>query len=168
MKIEIACDVRCRRWSEGDVRAIRRAIRTTLQQEILDTKRAVAVSLVLSDNDQVQELNLEWRKKDKPTNVLSFPTEALKHAADYPRQIALPLGDLILAHETCADEAKSFGIKPSHYASFLAIHGTLHLLGYDHEIDADHEIMMRAELAVLTQLGLANPYPFMQNNKVNA
>ncbi len=104
------------------------------------------VSVVLADDDFVQNLNREYRGKDKPTNVLSFPQ-------DPPM-----LGDIVMACETVAREAaeqdKSFDAHLSH----LVIHGLLHLLGHDHEEDAEAEEMEALEIEILGQMSIKNPY----------
>jgi probable rRNA maturation factor len=168
LKITIDTDARSKRWSEGDIRAIKRAIKTTITQEVKKVRREVTVSLVLSTDNHVQTLNKQWRKKDEPTNILSFPTHALNHAKDYPAKMQIPLGDLALAYETCMNEAKEKNIKFVHHLTHLAIHGTLHLLGYDHETDEDHNLMIDAELQAMAELGLANPYKTVENTVNNA
>lgn len=119
------------------------------------------VSLVLADDDEVHELNRQWRAKDKPTNVLSFPMlsrEEVLAAAANPDAPGM-LGDLILAHGVCAREAADKGIATSQHASHLMVHGLLHLAGYDHETgDAQAEEMEDLERKALALLGLADPY----------
>ncbi|HCM83262.1 MAG TPA: rRNA maturation RNase YbeY [Alphaproteobacteria bacterium] len=161
LKINIDVDTASKRWNAADIRAIKRGINTILEQEIHKIKRKIQVSVLLTTNEEVQTLNKKWRDKNKPTNILSFPSNALQNLSDYPAE--LPLGDLVLAFETCADEAKAMNIKFAHHITHLAIHGTLHLLGHDHETDAAHEAMMKSELEAMAQLGLANPYPIMDN-----
>jgi probable rRNA maturation factor len=163
------------RWTDADIRAIKKAIRGALLFISHSRVRGnpgipgfagmtkVGVGITLTTNHQIQKLNAKWRKKNQPTNVLSFPSGALENITDYPEKIPVPLGDVVLAYETCAREAKDYGIKFNHYIMFLVVHGTLHLLGYDHETDAQHRQMIKTELVILKQLGLANPYPFMHN-----
>lgn len=113
----------------------------------------VELSLLLSDDAAVQELNRAWRGKDKPTNVLSFPA---------PEQPGLPgprhLGDIVLAYETVVREAAEEGKSLHDHATHLIVHGTLHLLGYDHELEVEAEIMEGLEIEALARLGVANPY----------
>ena len=105
-------------------------------------------------------LNREWRERDKPTNVLSFPMftrdELLGLTPDGPPAM---LGDIALAYETCAHEAEEKGIPLEHHAAHLIVHGLLHLAGYDHvHSDAEAEIMEALETAALAKMGVADPY----------
>ncbi len=109
--------------------------------------RKQELSIVLADNDFVQALNKEWRGKDKPTNVLSFPQ-------DEPSM----LGDIILAYETVAEEAEEQSKRFEDHATHLIVHGLLHLLGHDHEEDGEAEIMEALEIEVLNALNIKNPY----------
>ena len=122
---------------------------------------ALLVSLVFADDDEVQALNKQWRAKDKPTNVLSFPmlsrAEVLHAAAD--ARHAGMLGDLILAHGICLAEAADKAVTIEAHATHLIIHGLLHLAGYDHETSVAAAAQMEAlETKALAMLGLADPY----------
>ncbi len=119
------------------------------------------VSLVLADDDEVHALNKQWRAKDKPTNVLSFPMlsrEEVLHAAadqDSPGM----LGDMILAHGVCTREAAEKGVSTQIHATHLIVHGLLHLAGFDHELgDAEAEEMEDLERKTLALMGIADPY----------
>src|SRR5262249_12330194 len=117
------------------------------------------ISLVLADDALLHRLNREWRGADKPTNVLSFPAQDF--AADAPRPLpdgSLPLGDVVLAFETVECEATAQGKRLADHASHLIVHGVLHLLGYDHVVEAEADRMEALERAVLTRLGIADPY----------
>ena len=119
------------------------------------------VSLVMADDEEVHALNKQWRAKDKPTNVLSFPmlsrTEVLHAGAD--EGAPGMLGDLILANGVCAREAAEKGVSVEVHASHLIVHGLLHLAGYDHETgDADAEEMENLERKALALMGIADPY----------
>jgi len=125
----------------------------------LDNPRLLA-SLLFTSDEEVHVLNREWRAKDKPTNVLSFPmlerADLLDLAPDGPPEM---LGDLALAFETCAREAEEKGVPVEHHASHLIVHGLLHLAGLDHEIsDADAEAMEALETKALALIGIADPY----------
>lgn len=119
------------------------------------------VSLVLADDDEVHALNKQWRAKDKPTNVLSFPMLAREEvlAAAGNGNAPAMLGDLILAHGVCVREAADKGIATEAHATHLIVHGLLHLAGYDHETgEAEAEEMESLERKALALLGHADPY----------
>ncbi|GAM04894.1 MULTISPECIES: rRNA maturation RNase YbeY [Novosphingobium] len=117
-------------------------------------------SVLFTSDSQVHTLNREWRAKDKPTNVLSFPmlerVELLNLQQDGPPEM---LGDIALAAETCAREASEKNVSIQEHATHLLIHGLLHLAGLDHEIsDADAEAMEALETKALAILAIADPY----------
>ena len=120
----------------------------------------LSVSINFSTNAEVQTLNAQWRGKDKPTNVLSFPMlepselDALANTDDGE----VLLGDMILAFETCQTEAAEKAIPLTDHVTHLIVHGTLHLLGLDHIDDTQAEHMEELEVKALASLGLANPY----------
>lgn len=141
------------------VRRLRVAARRALAVALADSWRGSTVSLdcclVLSSDAKVRRLNRDYRGKDKPTNVLSF---AALDGGKPPRSQAWPLGDIILALTTCRKEARQQGKELEQHLTHLVIHGVLHLLGYDHEVDADAERMEALEIAALKRLGIGNPY----------
>ena len=108
------------------------------------------VSLCLADDAALRALNLSWRGFDKPTNVLSFPA-----APGRPGE-ARTLGDIALAYETLAREAEDFGVPLADHYRHLLVHGFLHLIGYDHETDAEAERMEALETKILARLGVAD------------
>jgi len=114
---------------------------------------AAEVSIVLTDDATIRELNKNWRKIDKATNVLSFPAANLKKLAQSPL-----LGDIILSYETLAREAGEESKSIEDHYSHLVIHGFLHLLGFDHETEADADVMEALEIKILATLKIANPY----------
>jgi probable rRNA maturation factor len=119
------------------------------------------VSVKFTSDDEVRALNATWRGKDKPTNVLSFPMVEAGQlgavAAAGPGEILL--GDIVLAHGICAAEAAAKDIPIEDHAAHLVVHGSLHLLGYDHEGDKrEAEAMETAEREALAALGIADPY----------
>ena len=111
------------------------------------------VSLMLTDDARIRELNRTWRGKDKPTNVLSFPAPE-QPGAEGPRH----LGDIALAYETLVRESEEESKELAHHFAHLIVHGVLHLLGYDHEVEAEAEIMEGLEVKALATLGIADPY----------
>jgi len=132
-------------WPDCDL-LVQKAI--TSVWNVLTVPRAGELSVALSNNEQVQALNRDYRGKDKPTNVLSFP-------------VAVPaplLGDIVLALETVQREAKEKSISFEDHLSHLVIHGFLHLQGYDHEKDDDAKIMEDLEIRALSVLAIDNPY----------
>jgi probable rRNA maturation factor len=111
------------------------------------------LSLVLTDDVRIRELNRDWRGFDKPTNVLSFP--AADDDDDDPGPL---LGDVVVAHETTAREAAEEGKSFEDHVAHLLVHGLLHLFGFDHETDAEAEEMEALETEILAGLGIADPY----------
>ncbi len=103
----------------------------------------------LTDDDEVKALNARFRGKEAPTNVLSFPA---------PVTARPHLGDIVLAYGVCAREADAQGKPLAHHLMHLTAHGVLHLLGYDHETDADAEVMEGLERDILAGLGVPDPY----------
>jgi len=123
--------------------------------DLLDGPATACIAFA-ADAD-VRTLNAQFRGKDKPTNVLSFPAQAPPLdmlALDELR----PLGDVVLASETVAMEARELGIPWSHHVQHLVVHGVLHLLGHDHEADGEAEIMEALETRILADLGVPDPY----------
>ena len=113
------------------------------------------LSLVFTDDARMRVLNVGWRGKDKPTNVLSFPASpALAPGAALPPL----LGDIVLAAETVFGEAALDGKSVEHHLSHLIVHGLLHLLGYDHETDGQAEAMEAVERRALARLAIPDPY----------
>lgn len=120
----------------------------------------LSASLLLTSDSQIHDLNREWRGRDQPTNVLSFPmlarAELLALAIEGPPVL---LGDVALAYETCAREAAERELALEDHAVHLLVHGLLHLAGYDHEISpADAEAMEALETKALAMCGIADPY----------
>ncbi|KQR53230.1 rRNA maturation RNase YbeY [Brevundimonas sp. Leaf168] len=107
------------------------------------------IVVLLTDDAAVRELNGRFRDKDKPTNVLSFPA---------PENAFPHLGDIVLAYGVCATEAEAQGKTLADHLSHLVVHGVLHLLGRDHEDDAEAEEMEAEERDILAQIGVADPY----------
>ncbi len=111
------------------------------------------VSVVLADDVSIRMLNRDWRSIDKPTNVLSFPAAAPKGGAPQPL-----LGDIVIAYETVARESAEERKPFLHHLAHLAVHGFLHLLGYDHQTDSQADAMEGLERDILAGLAIADPY----------
>lgn len=134
---------------------LKKVIETTLRH--LDVKQDCEIGIACVDLDQSQQLNLEYRRKDKPTNVLSFPSEIPEEIL--PMLAARPLGDLVICIPVVLQEAAEQQKVPVEHFTHMLVHGTLHLLGYDHEIsDEDADEMEALEIEILAKLGVNNPY----------
>lgn len=137
-------------WEKLDCEAmVRRAIAAAATRASEDAE----LSVLLTDDDAIRALNSRWRQRDEPTNVLSFPAAPLP-GNPQPRH----LGDIVVAYETTAREAAVENKRIEHHLAHLAVHGFLHLLGYDHESEAEAEAMERLEREILARLDIADPY----------
>jgi probable rRNA maturation factor len=148
-------------WDDLAARAARAAIERTPHGELLTSAAAVEVSVRLTSDDEVHTLNRQYRQKDKPTNVLSFPMvqpDLIDTVSQNSDDGELLLGDIVLAHGVCVAEAAERGIPVEVHATHLLVHGTLHLLGYDHLGDDEAEAMEEIERQALASLGIADPY----------
>jgi probable rRNA maturation factor len=153
-------------WPEGDWdaladRATRAAIGRTPHGELLTSTAAIEISVRLATDEEVRTLNAQYRQKDKPTNVLSFPMiqpDLIETVSQNSDDGEVLLGDIVLAHGVCAAEAAERGISVEDHATHLLVHGTLHLLGYDHMGDEEAEHMEAIETDALSALGIADPY----------
>jgi len=147
-------------WERIAEDAVKAAFSVSSHGHLADVPFTISISIRLSDDGEVHELNRSWRGKDKPTNVLSFPMleqdelDALANTDDGE----VLLGDMILAHGVCAAEAVEKAIPLTQHATHLIVHGTLHLLGLDHIEDAEAEHMEALEVKALASLGIGNPY----------
>jgi probable rRNA maturation factor len=125
---------------------VERLVRKAARAAVGDRKRSITIAL--ADDKRVRALNARDRDRDRPTNVLSYPSGDRTF-----------LGDVVLARQTVWREAKAQGKTPADHVSHLVVHGTLHLLGYDHETsDADAERMEALERRILKRIGIADPY----------
>jgi probable rRNA maturation factor len=146
-------------WDELARSAATAAIAESAFPQLSSSKRPVELSVRLASDEEVRALNAEWRGKDKPTNVLSFPMagpEALAEAAEPGPE--LMLGDIILARGVCEAEAADKAISIEEHAAHLMVHGTLHLLGYDHIDGAAAADMEAREVRALARMGITDPY----------
>ncbi|WP_373476905.1 rRNA maturation RNase YbeY [Sphingorhabdus sp.] len=189
VELDIGLDWRNSGFGQVEVeKAVDAAVKFAGLPGLSDYPSPIEVSIKLSDNDEVHALNREWRDKNKPTNVLSFPTlddddlnsfrhpelvsgsiatqrpegEAakwtLKQVLGDEPEMELLLGDIILAYGVCEAEAAEKNIPIAVHAAHLVIHGMLHLLGHDHIDDDDAEAMEALEVKALASIGLDNPY----------
>ena len=151
MQIEVI--VRSARWRK------RPTAQTVVKTAVLAAAKAVStpsseLAIVLSDDSAIRALNRDWRGKNAATNVLSFPAAPVGKAG-----AASPyIGDIVIAYRTVAREAVAEGKPFNHHLAHLAIHGFLHLLGYDHENDRDAQKMERLERKILKRLAIPDPY----------
>jgi probable rRNA maturation factor len=130
---------------------LRRAIR---QASCVVSAKAGEVSLMLADDSTVRVLNRTWRDEDMPTNVLSFPAHAGQPARARPRL----LGDIVIAYETTKREADAQRKPFAHHLAHLAVHGFLHLVGYDHQASDEAQAMEQLETSILARLEVPNPH----------
>jgi probable rRNA maturation factor len=153
MTLDLDIVVRSPLWTpvRGLRPMLRRAIAAAAAQVQLDDAE---LAIVLTDDAAVRILNRGWRRRDRPTNVLSFPAPP-DPAGPARRRL---LGDVVIAYETAAREAEAAGKPLKNHVSHLAVHGFLHLLGYDHENEKDAQEMEGLERAILFTLGVPDPY----------
>jgi probable rRNA maturation factor len=146
-------------WSLLVRRAAESALAESAFPQLAAGTRPVEIGVRLTGDEEVRALNSEWRGKDKPTNVLSFPlaqpSELEDANGDGPE---LMLGDIVLARGECEREAAEKAIPVETHATHLLVHGTLHLLGYDHHDDDQAADMEGREVRALARLGIADPY----------
>jgi probable rRNA maturation factor len=146
----------CWRSEPNAEAVIHRAIAAAAEVVDADVGEA-EIAVMLTDDAGIRTLNSNWRGIDKPTNVLSFP--ALQPAGDgSPDEAPRMLGDIAIAFETTRGEADNEQTPFDHHLSHLAVHGFLHLIGYDHEKNDDAEAMETLEAEILAQLGIPDPY----------
>ncbi len=148
----VVADARWRRLA-GVTRLSRGAARAALAAA--EQSAPAELAIVLTDDDAVRALNRRFRAVDKPTNVLAFPASG---GPAPPPGAPRPLGDVTLAYETVAAEARDQGKPIADHLSHLVVHGVLHLLGYDHAAAAEALVMESLEVAVLARLGVDDPY----------
>jgi probable rRNA maturation factor len=146
-------------WEELARNAAHAAIAESAFPQLATIDRPVEISVRLTGDEQVRALNAEWRGKDKATNVLSFPMQDRSELqAATVAGPELLLGDIALARGVCEAEAAEKHVTAEQHATHLIVHGTLHLLGYDHANDSDAADMEAREVRALERLGIANPY----------
>ena len=153
-------------WDALADQACRAALARTAQADWADGAALIEVSVRLTSDEEVHALNRDYRHKDKPTNVLSFPMvqpDLLASVAMNSDDGEVLLGDIVLAHGVCATEAAERGVTVEAHAQHLIVHGMLHLLGHDHMNDAEAEAMEAIERDAMRALGLHDPYPVRED-----
>ncbi|HEX6740361.1 MAG TPA: rRNA maturation RNase YbeY, partial [Sphingomicrobium sp.] len=159
--LEIALDAdeewdSSKRWEPLVRKAAEAAIAESAFPDLAESDRAIEMSVTLTGDNEVRALNAKWRGKDKPTNVLSFPmADDLDFARSNVAGPELLLGDIILARGVCETEAAEKGVPFEQHATHLLVHGTLHLLGYDHQDERGASDMEAREVRALARLGIA-------------
>lgn len=134
---------------------VKKIVETTLRH--IDTQSDCEIGIACVDVDESHKLNYEYRAKDKPTNVLSFPSDLPDEMAEILE--SFPIGDLVICIPVVLREAAEQGKKPLTHFTHMLVHGTLHLMGYDHETsEQDAEEMEAIEIEILEKLGFENPY----------
>jgi probable rRNA maturation factor len=159
-KAAIEIIVRSARWRQHST------AKTLIKRAVLAAAKAVSTSpaelaIVLGDDSTIRALNRDWRGKDAPTNVLSFPAPARaggRQAAGKGKNSSPYIGDIVIAYQTVAREAAAEGKPFGHHLAHLAVHGFLHLHGYNHENDRDAQTMERLERRILARLAIPDPY----------
>lgn len=142
-------------WLGTDPEALaRRAMEAACARSGVPEAIRTELGLTLTDDETIAALNGQWRGKDKPTNILSFPTRPIA-VGEMPGPL---MGDLVLALETCELEAEDQGKSPADHFTHLVVHGFLHLLGHDHIEEEEAERMEALEVRVLADLSIADPY----------
>ena len=154
-------DIDIEDWPAGEWKALAERSSAAIGKVAPElTNARLSVSLLFTSDVHVQDLNREWRERDKPTNVLSFPMlergDLLVLEPEGPPEM---LGDIALAYETCAREAEEKGVPLDHHAAHLIVHGLLHLAGHDHvHSNEEAEAMEALETAALAKMGNPDPY----------
>ena len=159
-KIDIDFRIEDRRWEALDIETLaEKAIVTTL--EASGRPGDYEISLLVTDDTEMAQLNAEFLGKDKPTNVLSFPAENLAplQAGNPPfKPTQEELGNIALGFDVCESEAADAGKEFAEHVTHLLVHGCLHLLGFDHKTEADAAMMEGLEISTLARMGYSNPY----------
>jgi probable rRNA maturation factor len=154
MTIEIGIAVESEKWASVELDTlVGLAVEAARAESDVELAPLTEISLLFCDDARIRELNREWRRLDKPTNVLSFP------ASDPSRLSHAPLlGDIAIAFETVERESINEQKLFSDHLSHMVVHGFLHLVGFDHEVEGEAEVMEAAERRALARLGVPDPY----------
>lgn len=148
------------RWEEAGLEALADRAARALLAELGIAAEECEISLLGTDDARIASLNASFRGRDAPTNVLSWPAVEFDLPGHLPAEEERPvfLGDVALAFGTCTEEARTANIPFRDHVLHLCVHGILHLLGYDHETDADAGRMESLEVKALASLGIPDPY----------
>ncbi len=160
--MSVDCVVEDPRW--GDVEALAQTATDAALERLGLEPSVFEISILACDDARIAVLNQDFRAKPRPTNVLSWPSD--ERAAAVDGEMPLPpqpvpdnaLGDIAIAYDTCAKEAAVAGKSLHDHAIHLLVHGTLHLLGFDHERERDAILMEGLETEILGKLGISDPY----------
>jgi probable rRNA maturation factor len=164
-RLRLALEIEDPRWPQAlpkIAELLEKAIALALS-DVDDRSRTIEVGVRLVDDGTIQGLNRDWRGRDKPTNVLSFPLgdPAPVDEPDFPWLI----GDIVMSFDTMKAEAARDGKPLEHHVVHLALHAALHLIGHDHEDEAEAEAMEAAEIKLLAGLGIPDPYAHTGNTQ---
>jgi len=153
MSVVIETRIDCASWSAlvGLDSLITDSLQAALDESGDELTEGAVVSLLFCDDANIRELNRQFRGQDKPTNVLSFP-------GPEPLETAHFLGDIAITYETVAREAQEQGKSLEQHCRHMIVHGFLHLMGYDHEVDEEAEAMEAMEIRILQRMGIDDPY----------
>ena len=162
--MSVDCIIEDPRWADLDFEALAESASDAALTRLGWEPSEFEISVLACDDARISVLNADFRDKPKPTNVLSWPSE--ERGAATPGEMPMPLtpgsdpeiGDIAIAYDTCAREANAQGKPFSNHVTHLIVHGTLHLLGFDHENEPDAALMEGLETEILGNLGLADPY----------
>lgn len=158
---DVVTQIKDSAWLEiGDVEGFveKTILQASSQIDFMPKESEVCCSIVLASDAFVKELNIQYRKKDSATNVLSFANYNLKEDSGLEINHEFELGDIIIAFETIALEAKDQSKEFADHFRHILVHGFLHLIGFDHEVSNDALEMEAKEIAILANMGITNPY----------
>jgi probable rRNA maturation factor len=176
-KLTVTVDIASDKWKRA-FPAMARKIEEAAEAAFKAAKKPTAfqrrqfeVNIILTDDAEIKTLNRDYRGKNTPTNVLSFPqlnmVKFRESALDgFPPKMPVPLGDVIMAHQTILRETRTQDKSMENHAIHLAVHGTLHLLGYDHMRPKDAKLMEKLECDILRDLGYPDPYDETEPQKI--
>jgi len=159
MNIDVEVVIQEERWLEAQPKVenfVQKTVAFAWQKAGIKKVGIPEISVFLSNDKDIKEINLEYRGVDKPTNVLSFP--AIEEDVLLEPNMPYLAGDIVLAFETCQEEATAEDKTLSDHVAHLLVHGVLHLAGFDHIKDDDADKMEAKEVEILEELGVKNPY----------